>query len=487
MRQVIEAQAVNGGADSVVLEAGATYVLTCAQGGDIDHGDTPLEIVGNGATITMEAACEERILDNGTGALVIRDVDFTGIDLTIGANYNGGIVITEGPFDLLGGRVADNTFDTAANNQGGFFYMSGNNLLFVVDGTVFDNNDRTANNDCGVLCSNGSIEVRNAVFTNTTAQVDSLCGGIACLSRDLTISDSTIADTTNTDSDACGGIGCLGGDTTFTGTVITGTSTSGDDGVCGGIVCSGGDFTVTDSSITATTVNDVADEIRGAIACTDGGMEVVRSTISGTRLMLVPSESSNDCGSMVCIDGAIRIVNSTVADNTTTGGENLPSAFDTGDPAAAFDLVYATFVGNSGSENPAIGATREFSTFASVITGSGSGGSCGGSVTTTSNGYNFADDTTCDLTGTGDVRQSGADPQLAALAENGGPGPTMLPAAGSPLIDAVPAAACQSDGAAGITTDERSLPRPSVPSPSCDIGAVEVQPVPVALTPTFTG
>ena len=87
------------------------------------------------------------------------------------------------------------------------------------------------------------------------------------------------------------------------------------------------------------------------------------------------------------------------------------------------------------------------------------------------------------------------DPKLAALANNGGPTPTRLPLAGSPLIDAIPLASCQADGATGITTDQRSLPRPS--GPGCDIGAVEVQPtdliatpVPaaaVAIAPTFTG
>ena len=87
----------------------------------------------------------------------------------------------------------------------------------------------------------------------------------------------------------------------------------------------------------------------------------------------------------------------------------------------------------------------------------------------------------------------GTAADLGPLANNGGPTQTMLPQDGpSPLIDGVPAASCQADGAAGITTDQRGLPRPDTASPNCDIGAVEVQPAaptPTALliTPTFTG
>jgi hypothetical protein len=61
-----------------------------------------------------------------------------------------------------------------------------------------------------------------------------------------------------------------------------------------------------------------------------------------------------------------------------------------------------------------------------------------------------------------------------------------LPLTGSPLIDAIPAASCQADGAAGITTDQRGFARPDAASPNCDIGAVEVLSAP-GLTVAFTG
>ncbi len=56
-----------------------------------------------------------------------------------------------------------------------------------------------------------------------------------------------------------------------------------------------------------------------------------------------------------------------------------------------------------------------------------------------------------------------ADPALGALADNGGPTPTLALSAGSPAVDA---------GSTCPTTDQRGLPR----SGACDAGAFELQP-----------
>ena len=70
---------------------------------------------------------------------------------------------------------------------------------------------------------------------------------------------------------------------------------------------------------------------------------------------------------------------------------------------------------------------------------------------------------------------------VAPLASNGGPTQSQLPLAGSPLLDAIPAAACPPD----VTTDQRGVARPQ--AGFCDIGAVEVEVVtPVPLTPVVT-
>jgi hypothetical protein len=136
----------------------------------------------------------------------------------------------------------------------------------------------------------------------------------------------------------------------------------------------------------------------------------------------------------------------------------------------------------------------DFTSFASVVALPVGGPNCGdglGPLTNTvAEGYNFSDDDTCGFTGTGD-RQNAGSPQIGALAGNGGPTMTRLPAATSPLIDGVPLAQCKADGASTVTTDQRGVTRPQ--GSGCDIGSVEVVPEAVqpeqevVLQPTFPG
>jgi len=67
---------------------------------------------------------------------------------------------------------------------------------------------------------------------------------------------------------------------------------------------------------------------------------------------------------------------------------------------------------------------------------------------------------------------TGQSPQLGALADNGGPSWTMLPAASSPVIDKIDATATSCDA----KTDQRGVPRPQ--GVKCDIGAVEYRSTP---------
>jgi len=101
----------------------------------------------------------------------------------------------------------------------------------------------------------------------------------------------------------------------------------------------------------------------------------------------------------------------------------------------------------------------------------------------TDGGYNFSDDASCGFTNPTSNVKSPNDPVLGALANNGGPTETLLPLAGSPLLDAIPPAVC------GASVDQRGVTRPQ--GTGCDVGAVEVEvaaPAPAAVvTPKFTG
>lgn len=84
----------------------------------------------------------------------------------------------------------------------------------------------------------------------------------------------------------------------------------------------------------------------------------------------------------------------------------------------------------------------------------------------TSGGGNVASDDSCALGGAGDVQ--GGPVLVHALAENGGPTRTALPADGSPALDrSAPGTAYLCDGA----VDQRGVARPA--GAACDAGAVE--------------
>jgi hypothetical protein len=166
--------------------------------------------------------------------------------------------------------------------------------------------------------------------------------------------------------------------------------------------------------------------------------------------------------------------------------DNTGSSDPPDPPAPVRAATLANSPANVFLENPA-----NFTVFGSVITSPNGGPNCSGPTGDpltgiTSVGYNFADDTSCGLAASTDKQGAGNNPALGPLADNGGPTQTLLPQTGSPLIDAIPGAACQTGPAAGVTTDQRGIVRPQ--GPGCEIGAVEIAvPVPLVVAPRFTG
>jgi hypothetical protein len=294
----------------------------------------------------------------------------------------------------------------------------------------------------------------------------------------------------------------VGADVTLQEITLTG-GRERDDG--GAIDMNDGDLTVLRSTLTGNCALSDA----GAIENEDGDTTIIESTLSNNR-------ADDTAGAVRSKRGNTTIVNSTITGNS----QALNGAVDSGQPAAdaSLTLVYTDVVDNVVDATPscdvaaaALGATVDdevgaqqdmmvanvyvvnaFSTFGSVIALPSGGPNCFVETGTTSLGYNFSDDDTCGFTETTDT-EDGPDPQLGALADNGGPTPTRLPALTSPLVNAIPIDACgDGDGLAGfaVTTDQRGITRPQ--ETGCEIGSVELEapvppPAPIVLEPTFTG
>ena len=239
------------------------------------------------------------------------------------------------------------------------------------------------------------------------------------------------------------------------GASITLTNSTRSGSTADGIDNADGDVTVTNSTVTGSTT----DGVYGS-----GAITVTNTMITGSGGYAMGTANGS----------TMNVVNSTIANNADVGvgAGNLSHE----------NLAYATITGN-GDVQVFGGSENTLSAFGSVVASPGNSApncSFGSASSTTSQGYNYADDATCGFTQPTD-KLSAANPNLGALGANGGPTPTEMPNTGSPLIDSIPVASCQTGLAAGITTDQRGVTRPQ--GPGCDIGAVEVAVVTTPLPP----
>lgn len=339
----------------------------------------------------------------------------------------------------------------------------------------------------------GALTVRDITITGGTP--DGGQGAGIAWGGPVTVEDSAI---TGNDAYLSGGGVYAVGSATIDGSVISGNSAS-DLGA--GVYVQNtndqalGTATIVDSQITGQTDTFSGDGVAAAVHA-GGAVTVLRSTIADNQGTAVISELgpldvdastiSGNGGDGVTSGGEATVVNSTVH-----GNAGLGVATD------GFALVqHATITGNA----TGLYAGDEAGIFASII-GESVEESClfGDGAVVVSLGANRVDDMSCGPTDPSDVHEVGLALGLGALADNGGPTLTRLPAAASTAVDAVPTVQCES-----IAIDQRGTTRPQ--GEGCDAGAVErssadATPVPtptptptpapaarpVAAAPTFTG
>ncbi|MEZ5209453.1 MAG: choice-of-anchor Q domain-containing protein, partial [Acidimicrobiales bacterium] len=201
-----------------------------------------------------------------------------------------------------------------------------------------------------------------------------------------------------------------------------------------------------------TLAGNTASSAGGGLFVNTASVTITDSTIEGNQA------GPGGGGALVAATGApVTISNSTVTANTGPGGIRIVTG-------ASLDLRASTVTGNEGNIVRAGALSMQLT--GSIIANPASGQNCAGTMT--SSGFNVASDATCGLVATGD--QPNTDPQLGALAANGGPTETQRPAPTSPAIDAIPAGTgTLCDGTFAV--DQRGVARPN--GTGCDVGAVE--------------
>ncbi len=357
--------------------------------------------------------------------------------------------------DGAGNQVVNilNSF-TLAGTQGSYT----NPQPFILNGNGFTINANGASRI--LVTANAAVTTINNL--TLTGGIDGGGRGAAVrTSGPLAINGSTFSN--NTASNGGGAVSVDAGTITITNSQFQGNKTTGDDG---GAIREHG--------------------LRGGTA--------PAITITGSTFL--NNSSTVGSGGAIFSDGPVSLVNSTVTGNSVAGGAGQGGGISARGVSVAYTDVFkntAAVPANGSDIFIRSGATTTtLNAFGSVIWGS----ACAyqGTPTGTSTGYNYLQDASCFPGGAAPPnatdKVSTTDPGLGAAANNGGPTLTLAPAAGSPLIDGVPAGACRTPPlAVGVTTDQRGLPRPDSLSPACDVGAFEVQPPPpmIVIQPRFTG
>ncbi len=298
------------------------------------------------------------------------------------------------------------------------------------------------------VASGGSLTLTSLTLTNGLANNGQQGGGAIFNHGTLSVTAGTF---TSNSSPAT--TGTSGGAIDSSGTLSVTTSTfSGNSAQEGGGIMNQNSATITNSTFTS---NNATIYGGGALVNAAG-----TATIAGDTFVA----NTGPGGGAIDNDTTLNISNSTFTNNTggTNGGGAVVNFGTT-------TLNQSTLSGNTSPYGANLYNYTGFTLSMSmdIVAGGITGSNCGGQAPITDLGYNIDTGSSCGFSAT-DHSLSNTQPQLDALASNGGPTQTMALPAGSPAIDAIPTSTA---GCAG-TTDQRGIARPQ--GNGCDIGAYEL-------------
>jgi hypothetical protein len=450
-------------------------------------------ILNNGGSLTLTNVSVQSCQAQGKGDSVVND--HTTLDAWGGGlaslTATGNVMITDSTLmanTAAGGDGGNFNNGAGSNAKGGSIYFEGGTLN--INGSRIDNSAANGGNGGnqdqngqtnggfggtaqggGVWVGGGTVTINNTTFESTEANGGNSGtggngsepagpadgGGVYSLGN-LTVTNSTfhLSGATGGNSGNTFGSTCLGGHTSLEGGGARG----------GAIFADGGSLIVE----TATFANNFAIGGNGGNGGqNDGGLNCGAHGKGG---FAYGGAIANNNTATINVKHSTLSLNNAQAGNT---GVDTPGVSKPPQPAAEG-------TGGGIRVGPA-SVTLENTIIADNTAANGLGDTTGAPTAgpnvdgaVTSNGHNLLG-TATEATGfTGPGDQTGANPMLAALADNGGPTQTMALSPGSPAIDA--------GVAAGASFDQRGRPRtyddPGVAnaatSDGTDIGAFELQP-----------
>lgn len=493
--------AVSGDFVSVTVET-STIAENVGSGVSLVDG-TPLSITestitgntGRGASTTGQGhtrmqVIESTISDNGRdgiscsacASLVVEDATVNGNGATATAGTGGGIAFTY-DYDpvptmpgvtILSSIVSGNHAQRAGGGISVGFVQPAEDpmaepVVHIADSTV------AGNETVGDDVPGGGIALRtsSAIIERTTiADNDAGVGGVVSSrggglymaepvgdgiadGRDLILNDTTV---TGNDASGSGGGAFIALDGRMESADVS-FELNSSGGTGGGL-----HLAATDASI------DIA-RFTGNSALRGGGLAGDNVGAGGEIRVSGATFSANsatDHGGGLTADDLelLQLTNSTVTGNSAPEGGGLSVGIDPMDDPETIALHSTTVADNTAATGANViayeGTLRTEA--AMIVNGIGGAGCAVAPGNLDALGHSFVDDAACAGAATDVV--SSADPLLGPLSDNGGPTPTRLPAAISPIGGLIPAGLCP------VATDQRGVARPQ--GMGCEPGSVEI-------------
>jgi uncharacterized repeat protein (TIGR01451 family) len=457
--------------------------------------DPPMTLTGDTIESNSTSDGSGGGISNGyseTGYLSDNTIEYNSADYCGGGISNDGTLVDSGntiDFDRAGecggggiysdgtATLSDDSIDSDSAWYGGGIYADSGSLLTVTGGSISHN---TAEYDGGGLYNSYPDDgddipgkgVERAAATKAQARV----------------SVGTDGTTGTTGTGNTGGGGSTGSGTpslTVTGVTLAGNESGTEDDGAGGGLWNDNTATLVDDTFSS----DTASIGSGAVGigpaksanpseASPGDTGIVRDegggailNASDATLTLTDDTLANgtSAGNGGAIDnyGAATLVDDTVAGNISEQSSGGGALYN--EEAEEDQLAYAS----ASSSGVITIANSLIADNSYEVNGTSTQDNCGG-VAVDDDGYNVADDYTCDL---GSSSLVSSDSQIwapssnpPALAPNGSDGAsTMAIMTASSAYAEVPETACS------VSTDERGEPRPGSGKQACDAGAFEVQ------------
>ena len=476
---------------------------------NIGSGATAPVVTVSGSTFSANTATA---LGGGVAATNGAVVHLSGSTITGGsAAVEGGGAFNSGVMTIDGTHVTNNTSQIGA----GIFNGSGtasDTPNLTVTGSNIDGNNASIGGG-GVANTEVASLIASTVSNNTTGFQG---GGI--YNGSSKAFDAPTLTLTNTAVDGNDAANVGGGILTLVGATVTaiGGEVSGNSALGGGALAVGDNGKAS---------FDSTDFVGNTATASIGGAIANAGTLSVRRALIDHNTATHTTG-VIGLGGAfysgtasdnvttsLTVDSSTISNNDAWGGAALVTASNgTGDTNVT-SINNSTITGNTNGTN--VGSIEQFHPLTitnSTITGNSetgagvsgalylvdpanvsvsgtilSGNSNGSCVSTNGTpvdgGYNLSDpgDTSCGFTAA--KHDVSANPQLGALANNGGDTPTQLPGPTSPVLDRIPVGTGTGVTnvvtgtavtlCAATSTDQRGIARPQ--GAQCDIGSVEAQ------------